>query len=165
MLDRVCVASVSAMRIMSRFPGVSHSREGPNPFVVANPVDFTGLRDGGYVGEGVCSSVVPDRVMWFGALPETTAGGRSDQARSSHGEIDFALPSDRRAFVVPWRGQSAQKPPMHTNRLAHEKSPYLLQHAHNPVDWHPWGKRLSTKRRRQRRFFSPSAIPPATGAT
>lgn len=25
-----------------------------------------------------------------------------------------------------------------TNRLIHEKSPYLLQHAHNPVDWYPW---------------------------
>src|SRR5881409_46251 len=29
--------------------------------------------------------------------------------------------------------------PKHTNRLIHETSPYLLQHAHNPVDWHPWG--------------------------
>ena len=28
----------------------------------------------------------------------------------------------------------------HTNRLAWEKSPYLLQHAHNPVDWYPWGE-------------------------
>ncbi len=28
---------------------------------------------------------------------------------------------------------------MLTNRLAGETSPYLLQHAHNPVDWHPWG--------------------------
>jgi len=27
----------------------------------------------------------------------------------------------------------------HTNRLAREKSPYLLQHAHNPVDWFAWG--------------------------
>ncbi|MBA3877194.1 MAG: thioredoxin domain-containing protein [Anaerolinea sp.] len=27
----------------------------------------------------------------------------------------------------------------HTNRLANETSPYLLQHAHNPVDWWPWG--------------------------
>jgi uncharacterized protein YyaL (SSP411 family) len=27
----------------------------------------------------------------------------------------------------------------HRNRLADETSPYLLQHAHNPVDWHPWG--------------------------
>jgi uncharacterized protein len=29
--------------------------------------------------------------------------------------------------------------PKHTNRLATETSPYLLQHAHNPVDWFPWG--------------------------
>lgn len=29
--------------------------------------------------------------------------------------------------------------PLFTNRLIHEKSPYLLQHAHNPVDWYPWG--------------------------
>ncbi|WDL96824.1 DUF255 domain-containing protein [Alicyclobacillus sp. ALC3] len=28
--------------------------------------------------------------------------------------------------------------PKCTNRLIHEKSPYLLQHAHNPVDWYPW---------------------------
>ena len=27
----------------------------------------------------------------------------------------------------------------HTNRLINETSPYLLQHAHNPVDWYPWG--------------------------
>jgi uncharacterized protein YyaL (SSP411 family)/aryl-alcohol dehydrogenase-like predicted oxidoreductase len=30
--------------------------------------------------------------------------------------------------------------PQHTNRLIHETSPYLLQHAHNPVDWYPWGE-------------------------
>ena len=29
--------------------------------------------------------------------------------------------------------------PTHRNRLAHETSPYLLQHQHNPVDWWPWG--------------------------
>ena len=28
----------------------------------------------------------------------------------------------------------------HTNDLVNESSPYLLQHAHNPVDWHPWGE-------------------------
>ena len=28
---------------------------------------------------------------------------------------------------------------LHTNALIHESSPYLLQHARNPVDWHPWG--------------------------
>jgi hypothetical protein len=31
------------------------------------------------------------------------------------------------------------------NRLIHEKSPYLLQHAHNPVDWHPWGDEAFAK--------------------
>ncbi|MDB2614123.1 thioredoxin domain-containing protein [Chlamydiales bacterium] len=30
-------------------------------------------------------------------------------------------------------------PKKFTNRLIHEKSPYLLQHAHNPVDWYSWG--------------------------
>lgn len=30
--------------------------------------------------------------------------------------------------------------PAYTNRLIHQKSPYLLQHAHNPVDWYPWGE-------------------------
>ncbi|MFQ5989871.1 MAG: aldo/keto reductase [Candidatus Methylomirabilales bacterium] len=30
--------------------------------------------------------------------------------------------------------------PQHTNRLIHETSPYLLQHAHNPVNWYAWGE-------------------------
>ena len=37
----------------------------------------------------------------------------------------------------------------HTNRLIHETSPYLLQHAHNPVDWYPWGKEALEKARRE----------------
>jgi hypothetical protein len=37
----------------------------------------------------------------------------------------------------------------HTNLLIHEKSPYLLQHAHNPVDWHPWGEAAFDKARRE----------------
>lgn len=32
----------------------------------------------------------------------------------------------------------------YTNRLIKEKSPYLLQHAHNPVDWYPWGEEAFT---------------------
>ena len=38
---------------------------------------------------------------------------------------------------------------MHTNRLVNEKSPYLLQHAHNPVDWYPWGAEAFEKARRE----------------
>ncbi len=37
----------------------------------------------------------------------------------------------------------------HTNRLARETSPYLLQHAHNPVDWYPWGEEAFEKAREE----------------
>ncbi len=35
----------------------------------------------------------------------------------------------------------------YTNRLIHETSPYLLQHAHNPVEWFPWGSEAFEKAR------------------
>ncbi|MBV9611223.1 MAG: thioredoxin domain-containing protein [Acidobacteriaceae bacterium] len=38
---------------------------------------------------------------------------------------------------------------MHTNALAQEKSPYLRQHAHNPVDWLPWGEAAFERARRE----------------
>jgi uncharacterized protein YyaL (SSP411 family) len=37
----------------------------------------------------------------------------------------------------------------YTNRLIHEKSPYLLHHAHNPVDWYPWGKEAFDKAKKE----------------
>jgi len=37
----------------------------------------------------------------------------------------------------------------YTNRLAKEKSPYLLQHAHNPVDWYPWGQEAFDKAKKE----------------
>ena len=37
--------------------------------------------------------------------------------------------------------------PKHTNRLAKSTSPYLLQHAHNPVDWYPWGEEALARAR------------------
>lgn len=36
-----------------------------------------------------------------------------------------------------------------SNRLIAEKSPYLLQHAHNPVDWYPWGEEAFAKAKRE----------------
>ena len=39
--------------------------------------------------------------------------------------------------------------PKHTNRLAQETSPYLLQHAQNPVDWYPWGEEAFAEARRR----------------
>ncbi len=42
-----------------------------------------------------------------------------------------------------------QEAPQHSNRLAGEDSPYLLQHAHNPVDWMPWGEEAFAEARRR----------------
>jgi hypothetical protein len=51
------------------------------------------------------------------------------------------------------------------NHLINEKSPYLLQHAYNPVDWYPWGEEALRKLvKRTSRSFFPSVIQPVTGA-
>ncbi len=39
------------------------------------------------------------------------------------------------------------------NRLAQEKSPYLLQHAYNPVDWYPWGEEAFKKARDEKKLI------------
>lgn len=41
----------------------------------------------------------------------------------------------------------------HTNRLIHEKSPYLLQHAHNPVDWFAWGEDAFEKSKKENKII------------
>ncbi len=38
---------------------------------------------------------------------------------------------------------------VHSNHLKNEKSPYLLQHVHNPVDWYPWGEDAFKRARRE----------------
>ena len=42
---------------------------------------------------------------------------------------------------------------MYTNALIHETSPYLLQHAHNPVDWYPWGKEALDKAKKENKML------------
>src|SRR3954469_8340163 len=56
------------------------------------------------------------------------------------------------AFEVSAATTNVELKPMptahaHTNRLAREKSPYLLQHQHNPVDWYGWGEDAFAKAR------------------
>ena len=38
---------------------------------------------------------------------------------------------------------------MYTNSLINETSPYLLQHAHNPVDWYPWNEETLAKAKKE----------------
>lgn len=42
-------------------------------------------------------------------------------------------------------GNTSQEKHRYTNHLVDESSPYLLQHAHNPVDWYPWGEAALSK--------------------
>lgn len=42
---------------------------------------------------------------------------------------------------------------MYTNKLIHETSPYLLQHAHNPVDWYPWGNEALDKAKKENKML------------
>jgi len=41
----------------------------------------------------------------------------------------------------------------YTNQLIHESSPYLLQHAHNPVNWYPWGKEALEKAQKENKLI------------
>jgi uncharacterized protein YyaL (SSP411 family) len=57
-----------------------------------------------------------------------------------------------RAEPQPAQQKKPQKP-AHTNRLAKETSPYLLLHAHNPVDWYPWGDEALAKAKREKKLI------------
>ena len=53
----------------------------------------------------------------------------------------------------PTRAADDHHNPPYTNRLIREKSPYLLQHAHNPVDWYPWGEEAFKKARQEQKLI------------
>ncbi|XP_030375673.1 uncharacterized protein B0495.5 [Scaptodrosophila lebanonensis] len=58
--------------------------------------------------------------------------------------------------AIKYRGMANEtkaEPPKHTNRLAASKSPYLLQHAHNPVDWYPWDEEAFERARNENKLI------------
>src|SRR5438046_1257394 len=66
----------------------------------------------------------------------------------------FGLTGCRREAVVPEKKDtvttnSPAAAHSHTNRLSREKSPYLLQHQYNPVDWYPWGEEAFARARQE----------------
>src|SRR5947209_4566261 len=56
-------------------------------------------------------------------------------------------PPPESALKEPVVSHAAATEHKHTNELIHETSPYLLQHAHNPVNWYPWGAKAFDKAR------------------
>lgn len=62
----------------------------------------------------------------------------------------------RLLFLILLAACETQNPPtmpQHTNALINESSPYLLQHAHNPVDWLPWGEEAFAQANGQKRLM------------
>ena len=96
----------------------------------------------------------PSRVNGAGGAFITTVGC-SARAPKSSAKTTRQKESEHRAYATG------------VNRLADETSPYLLQHAGNPVDWYPWGEDALRARagRGPRRSCSRSATPRVTGAT
>jgi uncharacterized protein YyaL (SSP411 family) len=105
-------------------------------------------------------------VMAVGCRPRSHAGSDPAGAKDGGGLVEGSLPGapslDRelaqhlRAALtakgpsyVPRTRHLVGRAPKYTNRLILETSPYLLQHAHNPVDWHAWGPDAFAEARRR----------------
>src|SRR5690606_23256471 len=90
-----------------------------------------------FLGISACAS----RLLSDGGAPR--AG--DDDAPKPGAATDDDANEERAAAGDASVKDDARRP----NRLADEKSPYLLQHAYNPVDWHPWGDEAFEKARRE----------------
>src|SRR5262245_9147074 len=65
--------------------------------------------------------------------------GAAEYGPELRAELGAALARKGTGYRPHTRHLRPDGSPRWTNRLILESSPYLLQHAHNPVDWYPWG--------------------------
>jgi hypothetical protein len=79
------------------------------------------------------------------ALPGRGAGSPEVLAA----KLRAALVAKGAAYRPRTRHLNADGSPKYTNRLILESSPYLLQHAHNPVNWYPWGDEAFARAKRE----------------
>src|SRR5579875_3433491 len=89
------------------------------------------------------------RMVWlnflFCSLCRTMPGNGWRKERVEAMKRDEFLEKDPMAKTHDSNATPAASHYTHTNRLSKETSPYLLQHAHNPVDWYPWGEEALRK--------------------
>src|SRR5262245_29940152 len=91
------------------------------------------------------------RSAW--SVPESLPGGEARSAELRE-RLRSALRSQPSSYRPRTRHLADDGGPIYTNRLVLETSPYLLQHAHNPVDWYPWGEdAFAAARRLDRPIF------------
>jgi uncharacterized protein len=61
----------------------------------------------------------------------------------------MAQKTKNEATMINIEGEDTTTRPKHTNNLINATSPYLLQHAHNPVDWYEWGEEAFAKAKKE----------------
>jgi hypothetical protein len=94
--------------------------------------------------EPVTSAPAPDRGWSFGGpLP-----GATDFDDTLVKRLEAAWAGRHPGYAPRTRHLRRDRSPRYTNRLFLESSPYLLQHAHNPVNWYPWGDEAFATARR-----------------
>jgi uncharacterized protein YyaL (SSP411 family) len=81
-------------------------------------------------------------------MPDGTPPGADPFAAELQARLAGAIALRGPAYVPRTHHLDADGRPLFTNRLALESSPYLLQHAHNPVNWFPWGDEAFAEARR-----------------
>ncbi|GIL83536.1 hypothetical protein Vretimale_10352 [Volvox reticuliferus] len=94
---------------------------------------------------GPCTSATPNQLLQNRGLAKPSlpnAGGMPDHSDRLHPSAAAAA-----GGPAPSSGHSDERLHMHTNRLVLEQSPYLLQHAYNPVDWYPWSEEAFARSR------------------
>jgi len=86
-----------------------------------------------------------------GATGIGTPPGAPDFSEELRLRLAAGLVARGAEYVPRTRHRNEDGSPVFTNRLILESSPYLLQHAHNPVNWYPWGDEAFAEARRLER--------------
>ncbi|MGD8825558.1 MAG: thioredoxin domain-containing protein, partial [Myxococcales bacterium] len=86
----------------------------------------------------------PERVYGDPRLP-----GVKSVDEALQGRLDRVLANQGPGYTPRTRHLRADGSPRFTNRLIEESSPYLLQHAHNPVNWYPWSAEAFDRAKRE----------------
>ena len=92
--------------------------------------------------------------LGFNALASETNGVNNHLNPEILSELESALVARGSNYEPRTEHLREDGSPIYLNRLIKEDSPYLLQHAHNPVNWYPWGEEaFATAKREQKPIF------------
>ncbi|MBA1446639.1 MAG: thioredoxin domain-containing protein [Chromatiales bacterium] len=97
--------------------------------------------------------LIPSLLLWLLLGGTAFAATHANDTVTRPMEIDQQLKAAYEAKGEDYKPRTehlnADGSPIYINRLILEDSPYLLQHAHNPVDWHAWGEEAFEKAKRE----------------